>query len=354
MKRSRHKTAQAVAGTVRRHGLIDDGCRVVVATSGGPDSVALASILLELSGVRRPRSATSRHGARRGRFDLVLAHLNHGLRRTACRDETFVRELARRWALPLMVERADVAAEATRRGVGVEEAARTVRYEFLRQAAEQCGADRVALGHHGDDQAETVLMNFLRGSGLRGLAGMPIRRPLAPDSRIVAIRPLLEVTREQILDYLKARQLEWMDDETNRSPKMLRNRVRHELLPLLERDYAKGLRGRLGQLAEHLAAVQQLLAGRAAAVWDEAVASATPRAVEFHIDVLRDHGPAICGELVLAALEHLAAGRQSVTADHLEALWRTVRTESGGQRLELPDGIRVTRRGRILRIATGS
>ncbi len=361
MSVSRHRTVQAVAGTIRRHGLIDDGSRVVVATSGGPDSVALASILNELSGAGR-MSAGARPvadpdtigavpaGRRKQRFDLVLAHLNHGLRRTAARDEQFVRGLARRWGLPLFVERARVRETAKQRGIGIEEAARAARYAFLERTAERAHAARVAVGHHDDDQAETVLMNFLRGGTVRALAGMPIRRPIASGSPVTVIRPLLEVTRDRIVSYLRARRLEWTEDETNRSRRMLRNRLRLDLLPLLERDYAKGLSKRLSQMADRMAEVQQLLAARAAAVWDGAVTSATSRSVEFHLEALRDEGPAVTGELILAALEHLGAGRRAITAEHLEAIWQTAVSARGGQTHQLPGGVRVTRRGRRLRV----
>ena len=358
MAAARHKTVQAVAGTIRHHGLIDDGSRVVVATSGGPDSVALASILDELSGAGR-MSAGARPGVpasrreRQGRFEIVLAHLNHGLRRTAARDEKFVRGLAGSWGLPLFVERARVREMAKQRGIGIEEAARVARYAFLERTAEQAGAQRVALGHHADDQAETVLMNFLRGGSVRGLAGMPIRRPISLGSPVTIIRPLLEVTRDGIVGYLRARRIEWTEDETNLSKKMLRNRLRLDLLPLLERDYAHGLSKRLSQMADRMAAVQELLSARAASVWDGAVTVATSRTVEFTLGALRDEGPAVTGELILAALEHLGAGRRAVTAEHLEAIWQTVLSDRGGQTHELPAGAGVTRRGRRLRV-TGS
>ena len=351
---SRHKTVQAVAGTIRRHGLIDDGSRVVVATSGGPDSVALASILNELSGPgRKTAGARPAVPASRGkrRFDIVLAHLNHGLRRTAARDERFVRDLARSWGLPLFVERAGVGELARRRGVGIEEAARAARYAFLERTAEQAGARRVALGHHGDDQAETVLMNFLRGASVRGLAGMPIRRPISRGSPVTVIRPLLEVTRVQLVTYLHARRLEWTEDETNLSRLMLRNRVRLDLLPLLERDYAHGLSKRLARMAGRMASVEEFLSARAAAAWEGAVLSATSRGVEFDLDALGNEGAAVTGELILAALEHLGAGRGAITAEHLEAIQQTILSSRGGQTHQLPGGVRVRRRGRRLRIS---
>ncbi len=369
MRLKRHKTVQAVAGTIRRWGLIPDGSRVVVAVSGGADSTALAAMLRELAGPGR-------------RFEIVLAHYNHGLRRTAGRDERFVVTLAHRWELPLVVARGDVRRAAKERGQSLEEAAREMRYEFLGRAAEEAGAALVATGHHSDDQAETVLMNFLRGSGLRGLAGMPIRRPLTTRAVIVGeysrnvcrpsthlapkqpgdkvwhpgsnageggavmlIRPLLEVDRAALVDYLRARELKWVEDETNRSTAMQRNRVRHKLLPLLEREYAPGLRRRLVSAAEQLATVQELLAGRAAAAWDGAVASAGAGAVEFRADALRHEGRAVTGELFLAALERLGAGRRDVTAAHLAAGWELVENPAGGRTVEFPGGVKLRRRG---------
>ena len=338
----RHKTVQAVAGTLRRWTLIPDAATLVVALSGGPDSVALASILAELS-----------RGTQR-RWRLVLAHLNHGLRKTARRDETFVVDLARQWDLPLVAAGVNVRQLARRRGVGIEEAARAARYEFLESTAHQVGAELIAVGHHSDDQAETVLMNFLRGSGVRGLAGMPIRRPVATGSSVLLVRPLLEVRRDELIAYLKARGLTWMDDETNRSPKMLRNRLRHELMPMLERDYVPGLSRRLVQMADGVRAVHELLAGRAAAVWDGAVTAATARTVEFRLPVLRDEGRAVAGELILAALEWLDAGRGDITAEHLAAAWHVVTAPAGGQRLQWPGGVRLTRRGHRLRLTVGA
>jgi len=338
MRTSRHRTVQAVAGTLRRRDLIPAGSHVVVALSGGADSVALAAILRELA-------RGNRH-----RFDLVLAHLNHGLRRTASRDAAFVADLAGRWALPLVTARARVREAARERGVGIEEAARSVRYEFLERTALDAGASHVALGHHSDDQAETVLMSFLRGASVRGLAGMPVRRPIRPGSPVVLVRPLIEVSRAELIDYLKARRLTWVEDETNRSRKMMRNRVRHDLLPMLERDYAPGLRRRLVQGAAALADVQERLAGRAAAVWDDAVVSATRTAVTFRIDLLRDEGRAVTAELLLAALERLGAGRGDITAEHLSAVWQVVTSPAGGQQLDLPGRVRVSRRGKHLRV----
>ncbi|MBT3269504.1 tRNA lysidine(34) synthetase TilS [Candidatus Poribacteria bacterium] len=194
------------------------GTRVLVAVSGGADSMALLDVLTEL----RPRLD----------IQLVVAHLNHGLRGDASdADEAFVREQAEARALPVFAERVDVAALAHDAGASVETTARQARAGVLTRAATEAGAGRIALGHHRDDVAETVLMRLLRGAGSRGLAAMaPLRDGLW-------IRPLLARSRDEVRAYLDSRQVPHVEDESNTSRAHLRNRVRHDLLPLLARDY---------------------------------------------------------------------------------------------------------------------
>ncbi len=244
-----------VAAAIDAGALIPPGATVLVGVSGGGDSVALLSILRELG--RAPRR----------RWRLIAAHLNHGLRVGADEDEAFVRELARRWRVELLVERTDVRALARRRGLGIEEAARDARYDFFLRAAARSASARgarsapvrtsdedaegppcggttnaarrapvvVAVAHHADDNVETVLHRLARGTHLRGLAGMPASRPLDPDGQVLLVRPLLEVPREPIEAYLRRRKLAWRSDPTNTDTRFRRNLIRHELLPVLRR-----------------------------------------------------------------------------------------------------------------------
>ena len=188
---------------------------VLAAFSGGADSTALALALMGLM-----REGTMR--------SLTLAHVNHGIRGAeADHDEAFCRDFAARFSLPLSVIRVDAPLEAAQTGHSLEQAARDVRYAALRRAAAACGAEVIAVAHHRDDQAETVLLHLIRGSGLCGLCGMRAR------SGDIA-RPLLSVSRKEILTYLAEQGQDFCVDSTNASPDALRNRVRHELLPLLE------------------------------------------------------------------------------------------------------------------------
>jgi len=198
--------------------MIRPGERVLLAVSGGPDSVALSHSLVEL--------------AREHRFDLHLAHLNHGLREGADCDEAFCAELADRLELPFACSRVDVAREARRNRLSIEEQARNSRYRFLEESAEQWGCRRIAAAHTQNDQAETFLLRLLRGSGATGLAAM---RPIVPLGNASLIRPLLEVTRPEVLAFLESRTLAYRLDPTNQDRTIPRNRIRHETLPLLAR-----------------------------------------------------------------------------------------------------------------------
>src|SRR5262245_48793684 len=211
-----------VERTIRRHAMLAGGETVLVAVSGGSDSVALLHVLHEL----RPTFNLSLH----------VLHVDHGLRAASTRDAEFVQGLGARLGVPVDVTRVTVGAGS------VEAAAREARYAALEAWADRLGADRIATGHTVDDQAETVLMRLLDGAGVRGLAGIPPRR-----GRV--IRPLIETRRSTLRDALVAAGLDWVEDETNRDPKFLRNRIRHELLPLLAASYATDVVPSLARVA---------------------------------------------------------------------------------------------------------
>jgi tRNA(Ile)-lysidine synthase len=202
-----------VRRTIREHQLAGPSTRVVIALSGGSDSVALAHLLSEL--------------ARAGELVLAgIAHFNHQLRPEADSDERFCAALAESLDLPFLAEREAVAVRAARDRTSIETTARTARHEFFERAARHFSADIVAIGHTRDDQAETFLLRLLRGAGARGLASMSPRRGLIA-------RPLLDCRRAELRALLELRRLAWVDDASNEDLRIPRNRVRAELMPLL-------------------------------------------------------------------------------------------------------------------------
>jgi tRNA(Ile)-lysidine synthase len=211
-----------VEGTLRRHAMLSGGETVLVGVSGGADSVALLTTLLAL--------------APGWRLALRVLHVDHRLRPDSAADAQFVRTLGERLGVPVDVTRVDVGAGS------VEAAARAARYAALEAAADRVGARRIALGHTADDQAETVLMRLIEGAGMRGLAGIPAVR-----GRI--IRPLIEARHREAVAELEAAGVPWVEDASNQDPKFFRNRVRHELLPLLAAAYEPDIVARLEAVA---------------------------------------------------------------------------------------------------------
>ncbi len=213
MGRRAQEIIERVYRFIMDHGLIVSGDRVLAAVSGGPDSVAMLDILVGLQ--------------KRCDMGLAVAHLDHRLRGPESQaDLDFVRKLARGYRLEFFSSRAAVAREAERAGVSLETGARLARRMFLERVAHRRKFTKIALGHNQNDQAETVLMRLLRGSGPEGLAGIqPINGPY--------IRPLLDLSREEILEYLSHRGLPYRNDRSNESLDFLRNRIRHKLLPVL-------------------------------------------------------------------------------------------------------------------------
>ncbi|MBI3028035.1 MAG: tRNA lysidine(34) synthetase TilS [Candidatus Rokubacteria bacterium] len=204
---------EKVLRTIRRHAMLAGGETVLVGVSGGADSMALLHALRAL----QPRLGLTLH----------VLHVHHGLRAEADSEAAFVEDLGRRWDVPVTVERIHVVAEG---GESLEAQARRQRYAAFVKGARALGASRVALGHTADDQAETVLMRLLEGAGPRGLAGIPPRR-----GRF--IRPLIEIRRREIEAELEGAGLAWVEDPSNRDPKYLRNRIRHDVLPFLAAAY---------------------------------------------------------------------------------------------------------------------
>ena len=300
------------------------GAAILVGLSGGADSVALTNALHDLC----------------ERFDLRIAaaHLNHRIRASESdRDEAFVRAMCERLGIELHVERAyglDAGSP------NLEERARDARYLFLNRVADAIGADYIALAHHGDDQAETLLMRMFRGAGVAGLAAMAERGP----GRL--IRPMLALDRGEILAYLHERKIPFVEDSSNRSPEILRNRIRIELLPMLERDYAPGLRRRLSEVASEMRDVDDFLFAVASRELDAV------RSPDGALDVscFAALAPALQMRVLRLFLGAQMGSIRRITRAHLEALRRLVLAGGPSDSIDLPNGWRAAREYDLLRI----
>jgi tRNA(Ile)-lysidine synthase len=325
--------AARVRRAIERQALVQPGGRVLVAVSGGADSVALLFLLRELE--------------RAG--DLVLAgvaHLNHRLRAAdSDDDETFCRDLAARLKLPFRSDRVDIAAIARERKRSIEDTARFVRYRFLESVADGMRADVVAVAHTRDDQAETFLLRLLRGAGTRGLAAI---RPSA--GRIV--RPLLDVERDALRMYLADLGEPFREDASNADVAIARNRVRHELLPYLQRHFSPAVVDVLAREAALARVDEGFLQEHVNELRSAIVISEEPGKVTLNAEALRTAPLAIAARIVQASLESLSGGRP-VSFEHIENVIELcdppspLRGYGGVKAVSLP-GQRAVRSGEVI------
>lgn len=308
-----------VRNEVRGAGLQDK--TLVVAVSGGPDSLALLHLLARL------RASCG--------LTLHVAHLDHALREGSAADARFVQEQARLLDLPFTCRREDVHAYRARRKLGMEQAAREVRYAFLAQVASAAGAAAVALGHTADDQAETVLHHIIRGTGLRGLQGMErlSTLPTAQGAPVTLFRPLLSVTREETEGLCRSLGLTPRTDPTNVETSHTRNFIRSRVLPLLH-EVNPRVRESLLRLSRTAALETADLESRASALWPS-LASQAPGVVKLDRPALLRQDPAVRRELFRKAYFTLTGTAEGLEERHLEAMEHTLRGPSG-RRVSLP------------------
>lgn len=319
-----------VLTTISRYNMLRPGDRVMAAVSGGADSVFLLIALCEIA----PRFGATVAG---------VAHLNHRLRGQASDDdESFVKELAAQAGVAFYREEARVIEAAG----NLEQAARRARMKFFATLIREGKADRVATGHTRDDQAETVLFRMLRGSGLAGLAGiLPVTGDGVTSERL--IRPLLDTPRAEIEQFLRARAVGWREDSTNRDHRFARNRIRHELLPQLEREWNPESREALARMAD--------LAGEEERWWRAKIAKLSRQAatetnggIEVAAEVLAGLPKAVCRRLVRDLIRR--AGGRAAEFEHVERTIALARGERASGSVVLP-GLLVTRSFGWLRFA---
>lgn len=303
-----------ITGVIRTRQLFKPGDTLIIGLSGGADSCALLDLLATLPGFP---------------LCLVAAHLNHCLRGAdSDADEQFCRDLAARHDIPFESRRVDVRAAADKVSGNLEDAARRARFDFFDELAARWQAAAVVMGHHADDQAETVLMRLLRGSGMTGLAGMDWSNGRG------YIRPLLDITRGEIEEYLIERGLKWRVDASNSDTTFLRNRIRHELLPLLESynpAIRKALTTTVGILSEEDVLLDALAAEAAAQICRFSADDAL-----IDISCLSLHPAALQRRIIRLMLRRLAGGLEQIGSRHLEQIRQMISAPRPNLRISLP------------------
>ncbi len=316
---------ERVFGFIQQHNLVSSGETLLVGVSGGPDSVCLLHLLVRLK---------DRLGVR-----LQVAHLNHMLRGAESEaDAEYVAKLADFLGVAAIVEQREVKSYQAEHHLSLEEAAREVRYQFFAEVASSVGANRIAVGHTADDQAETVLMHLVRGAGTFGLQGM---QPLTEweslaDIRLIVIRPLLRVSRGEVEAYCQQYAISPREDSSNLSPSYLRNRIRYELMPLLQ-SYNPRIQEALLRTADTVAGEAAFFEQQVSQIWDQVVSEDEGGLVLDAKEVNHLH-PALQRYLLREVVKRLLGNLKDIEWKHIEKM-RTALSLPVGKKVTLPRGL---------------
>jgi len=319
--------------------VLRDECRlvkdrpIIVGVSGGPDSLCLMESL------------------RQAGYHIIVAHFNHQLRPEADHDAHTVEKTASRLMLASVVDGADVRAYAEEHKLSVEEAARNLRYSFMFKLANERNAQAVAVGHTADDQVETILMHFLRGSGLTGLKGMAHRSIIQIfDREIPVIRPLIDIWREETIVYCAAQGLRPHYDSSNDSLNFHRNRIRHLLIPNLE-TYNPKFREAIFRMSQSLKADHAFLMETLQAAWQETVTDQHEDIVTFDSSMLARHAPGLQGNLIKQAIQSIRPGLE-VDFAAIERAVIFINDPNLSPRVDLKGGLRMFREAGKIHVCT--
>jgi tRNA(Ile)-lysidine synthase len=318
----------ALAEWFEQRALLTPQARWVVGVSGGPDSTLLLRSMIDVS-------------ARRGLdWKLHVAHLHHGLRGAdADADAEFVARLAENAGLPFHEERLDIRARVEAEGGSTEEVARERRYEFLERTAFLTGSDLVAVGHHADDNAETVLHRICRGTGLRGLAGMTDIRAIQPGSRVKLVRPFLDMRRATLEQLCRQLKLEYRTDATNESPEFTRARIRHLVLPLLRDKINPNVSEAILRLAGQAQWLGTYLEDAAARTFDSLVISESPNHLVLNTTALLSKQRIIQAEVIRRAISLVVGREQDLGFAHIEAVLKLAGDRASGKEVHVAGNV---------------
>jgi tRNA(Ile)-lysidine synthase len=302
-------------------GLITPGDKVLVGVSGGADSIALLHVLHRFSQIQN--------------YGLIVAHINHMARgKDSDADAGFVESVAEQLKLPFYLKKIDVEIERLKLKTSFQDAARIIRYQFFEKTLQSVGGNRVALGHTADDQVETILINIVRGTGLKGLAGIP-------QVRDCIIRPFLEFYRVDLEVYLKENDISFREDCSNFDKKYLRNRIRHELIPHLE-TYNPGIKKCLKEMSGIVREDDSLLSQKTREIFKQKIDKDNEKNIIWDIKDFQSYPIALRQRLAREIFCHITGDMQAITANHVQQIINLFNSPKTGKVLNIPRGVTVT------------
>jgi tRNA(Ile)-lysidine synthase len=316
----------SVLKTVKQLNMLSQKDRVLIAVSGGPDSVGLVMAMDFLK---------SEFGLSPG-----IAHLNHQLRgEDSQKDEVFVKELAQKFGFDFFSVKKDVKIYAKSCGLSLEEAGRDLRYKFFLELASSHGFQKIATGHNKNDNAELILMNLLRGSGLKGISGIP------PVRDRLFIRPLIRISKQEILDFLTCEKQAFRTDASNSDTDFLRNAMRHRLIPLLEREYNPSVMDGLNRLGYVVSQDDDFLENETENYFKVCLTEMNESFISLSVKAVLELHPAMQYRVMRKAVRKVKGNLRRISLVHMESIFAFCSEKGANGSLDLPDRIRIYKKG---------
>ena len=312
-----------VLKTIKKYDLIKTGDTIVVGVSGGPDSMALLNALINLNNKNLS-------------YKLIVAHINHGIREEADSETEFVRSYCEKKGIPCYAKKEDVIQIAKKQKIGTEEAGRNLRYEFFEQIVKQENAKKIATAHNANDNAETVLMNIIRGSGTSGLKGIEAKR----DNKY--IRPLIECTRNEIEEYCKIQNLNPRYDKTNEENIYTRNKVRNILIPLLEKEFNPSVIESLNRISEIAKEENKYIEKQVKNIYEEIKLKEEKQLIELDLKKFNNEELVIKNRLVLYTINKLQGSSQNIEKIHIRDIVKLCNNNIGNKYLTPNKNLKIT------------
>ena len=312
--------------TIKKYNMLEKNDRILAGVSGGPDSITLLHVLNSLK--------------KEYSLNIVIAHLDHKFRgEESAADRKFCEDLAKKYNLEIMWEEIDVPGIAKEKGISPEEAARLARYDFFKRAAKEKNIYKIAVGHTRDDQAETVLMRIIRGAGMKGLGGIS---PVKEMSGNKIIRPLIEVSRKDVEDFIVEERLRFRKDSSNEKTIFTRNKIRLELIPLLEKDFNPNIKEVLSNMAENLQIENEFLSKYAKRKF-KSVSKIRQGQIQIDGKKFKKLPKAVRKRVLRAALEELKGDLRRITYQHWKEIEELINSRPVNSIVDLPAGISITK-----------
>ena len=306
---------QKVIETIRKYSLIEDGDKIVLGVSGGPDSISMLNILKEIKEEQIIK------------FEIYVAHINHMIREEAIDDEKYVEDYCNRNNIKCYIKRIDVVKIANDKKIGTEEAGRNARYEFFEKILKETDSNKIAIAHNKNDKIETIIMHLLRGSGLSGLKGIePIR-----DNKF--IRPIIECERSEIEQYCEENELNPRIDKTNFENEYTRNKIRNMVIPYIKQEFNPNIIQTLSRLSEVVTEEVEYVDKQTQKIYQQILIEKTDQQIALNLKKFNEQEKIIKSQLILLATKQLMGSTQGIEKIHIEDIIKLCNNNIGNKYL---------------------